>query len=286
MNEVCEGAEKMEKMAKVPDIKKMKNKARWVRQMVLESVAAGGKGHIGGTYSCTDLFVALYYGGILRVDPAKPGWADRDRLLVGKGHACLALYAIFMDLGFIDRSSFDSYGRDGGLGGQLDIEIPGVEYNTGSLGHVLGIAAGMALAAKMDAKDYRAYALMGDAECYEGSIWEAIIFAGEHGLDKLVGIIDRNRLSVTEVLEDDGFFEDFSSKLQLFGWDAYDIDGHSLPEIMEVFEAIKKSQKPVMIIANTIKGKGVSFMENGVHWHHGVPNESELAQARKELESG
>jgi len=165
-------------MGEILNVEEMDNKARWVRQMVLESVATGGKGHIGGTYSCTDLFVALYYGGVLRVDPTNPGWADRDRLLVGKGHACLALYAIFMDLGFIDRSAFDSYGRDGGLGGQLDVGIPGAEYNTGSLGHVLGIAAGMALAAKMDKKDYRAYAMMGDAECYEGSIWEAIIFAG------------------------------------------------------------------------------------------------------------
>ena len=273
----------MQEKISILNVEQMEKKARWVRRMVLESIASGGKGHIGGTYSCTDLLVALYYGGILHVDPSNPGWKGRDRLLIGKGHACLALYAIFVDLGFISRPVFDSYGKDGGLGGQLDTGMPGVEYNTGSLGHFVGVAAGIALAAKMDSAHYRAYALMGDAECYEGSIWEALIFAGQHGLDKLVGIIDRNRLSVTEVLEDDSFFEDFAAKLRAFGWDAYDIDGHSFPEILDVFEAVKKAQKPTMIIANTIKGKGVSFMENGIHWHHGVPNESELALARKEL---
>ncbi len=268
------------------NIEQMERKARWVRQTVLESAASGGKGHLGGTFSCTDLFVALYYGGILRVDPADPEWIDRDRLLIGKGHACLALYTIFMDLGFITSECFDTYGKDGGLGGQLDTSVPGVEYNTGSLGHVLGIAAGIALAAKMDSKHYRAFALMGDAECYEGSVWEALIFAGEHNLHKLIGIIDRNRLSVTDVLDDDSFFENFAAKIRTFGWDAFEIDGHSFPEILDVFEAAKTAQKPVMIIANTIKGKGVSFMENGVKWHHGIPNEDELEIARKELGLG
>lgn len=267
-------------------IKDLEKKARWVRRVVLESIASSGKGHIGGTYSCTDLLVALYYAGILRVDPKNPKWNDRDRLLVGKGHACLALYAIFMDLGFISRERFAQYGQDGGLGGQLDVSVPGVEYNTGSLGHVLGIAAGMALAAKLDVKSYRAYALMGDAECYEGSVWEALMFAGQHKLDKLVGIIDRNRLSVTDVLDDDSFFKDFKAKITTFDWDCHEINGHSFSEILAVFKEAKNARRPVMIIANTIKGKGISFMENGIKWHHGVPSESELELARKELSLG
>lgn len=264
-------------------LKEMEEKARWVRRTVLDTAADTGKGHLGGTYSCTDLLVALYYGGVLRIDPNQPRRPDRDRLLIGKGHACLALYSIFQDLGMISRKRFQSYGQNGGLGGQLDMSIPGVEYNTGSLGHVLGVASGIALAAKMDGHNYRSYALMGDAECYEGSVWEAIIFAGEQRLAQLIGIVDRNRLSVLEVLDDDGFFNDFSVKIRSFGWNYYEINGHSMKEIMDVFGSIKSADKPSMIVANTIKGKGVSFMENQAKWHHGPPDGYELSQARKEL---
>lgn len=265
-------------------IKELEDKALWVRQMVLEATAASGRGHLGGTFSCTDLLVAMYYGSGMKFDPANPRWRDRDRLLVGKGHACLALYAIFLDLDMISRERYDEYGKDGGsLGAQLDTSIPGIEYNTGSLGHVLGVAAGMALASKLDSRDFRAYALMGDAELYEGSIWEAMIFAGEQGLDKLVGIIDRNRLSVTDVLDDEGLFKDLRAKVRAFDWDYYEIDGHSFPEILGVFKEVRNARKPVMITANTVKGKGVSFMEHGIKWHHEVPNETELELARKEL---
>lgn len=264
----------------------LETKARWVRRLVLDTTAATGKGHLGGTYSCTDLLVALYYGGVLNFDPKNPQWQDRDRFLIGKGHACLALYSMFTDLGLMSQERFDSYGVDGGLGGQLDRSIPGVEYNTGSLGHVLGVASGMALAAKMDGKDYRSYALLGDAECYEGSIWEALIFAGEQNLDKLVGIIDRNRLSVLDVLDDEGFFNEFPAKVRSFGWECYEINGHSFHEIFQAFDAVKSSRKPVMILANTIKGKGVSFMENQIKWHHGPPNGDELELARQELSAG
>ena len=267
-------------MDQIDDLPKI---AARVRLQVLEAAAAGGMVHFGGTYSCTDLMVALYYGGLFRMDPGNPRWADRDRLLIGKGHACLALYAILLDLGLISRSLYDSYGKDGGLGCQLDTSIPGVEYNTGSLGHVLGISAGIALAAKLDSGTYRSYALMGDAECYEGSIWEAIIFAGEQGLDKLVGIIDRNRLSVLDVLEDQAFFRAFPRSAGAFGWDCCEIDGHSFPEILDALRYAQSATKPVMIIANTIKGKGVSFMENELKYHSGLPGRSEMEAARQEL---
>ena len=144
------------------ELKELEDKARWVRQMALEATAASGRGHLGGTYSCTDLLVAMYYGGGIRFDPAQPGWPDRDRLLVGKGHACLAFYAIFLDLGMITQERYDEYGVNGGtLGAQLDTSIPGVEYNTGSLGHVLGLAAGIALASKLDSKEYRGLRSLG-----------------------------------------------------------------------------------------------------------------------------
>jgi transketolase len=218
-------------------------------------------------------------------DPANPDAPDRDRLLIGKGHACLAFYSIFLDLGVITQELFDTYGQNGGLGGQLDVSVPGVEYNTGSLGHVLGIAAGIALASQLDDQSYRAVAIMGDAECCEGSVWEAVIFAGQQKLSRLVAIVDRNRLSVTDVLDDDGFFRDFTAKLRGFDWEAYEIDGHSFEEILAVLEKARKTDKPVMIVANTIKGKGISFMENGIKWHHGVPNPAELEIARRELTS-
>jgi len=260
------------------------DKARWVRREVLEAAATAGRGHLGGTFSCTDLFVSLYYGGVLRFDPRNPRWPDRDRLLVGKGHACLALYAIFLDLGMISRKRYEEYGRDGGtLGAQLDITVPGVEYNTGSLGQVAGVAAGIALAAKMDSRQCRAFALMGDAELYEGAVWEAIAFAGEHRLDKLVCIVDRNRLSVTDVVGDDGLFKDFATKLRAFDWDYYEMDGHSFPEILGVAERLKTANKPSMVVANTVKGKGVSFMENEIRWHHAMPGPDQLLLARKEL---
>jgi len=263
--------------------KRLEERALWVRRTVLEAIAERRKGHIGGTYSCVDLLVALYYGGILRFDSAQPAWLDRDRFLIGKGHACLALYAILMDQGFIARERFGEYGVDGGsLGGQLDIRTPGVEYNTGSLGHVLGIGAGIALAAKLDGRDYRAVVMVGDAECYEGSIWEALAFAGQHQLDGLIAIIDRNRLSVMDLLGDDALFAGFGAKVTAFGWDYDEIDGHSFSSILEAFDG-DRSTRPRMILANTIKGKGISFMENGVKWHHGVPNERELAVARREL---
>lgn len=264
-------------------VPELERKARWLRRVALERAVAAGKGHLGGVYSCAELLVALYYGGILRVDPARPSWQERDRFFMGKGHACLGLYPILLDLGFMDQARFDSYGRDGGLGGQLDRTIPGVEYNTGSLGHVLGIAAGVALAAQLDGRSSRTFALLGDAECYEGAIWEALIFAGQRRLDRLVGIIDRNRLSVTDVLDDDSFFKGLPEAVRGFGWDCYEIDGHTFPDLLRTFETVRAAKQPSLIIANTIKGKGVSFMEQSIQWHHGVPDARELELARREL---
>jgi transketolase len=267
------------------DVDALKRKARWVRRTVLDATAATGKGHLGGTYSCTDLLVALYYGGLLRTDPRDPRNPARDRLIVSKGHACLALYAIFLDRGFISIERFREYGRDGGsLGAQLDVSIPGVETNTGSLGHALGIGAGMALAAKMDGLDFRVFALLGDAECTEGSVWEAALFADEHRLDNLIAIVDRNRLSVTDVLDDTGVFGNFTEKLHAFGWECRAVDGHDFPEILAALADARAARRPTMIVANTVKGKGVSFMENGLRWHHSVPTEAEVALARRELE--
>lgn len=265
------------------NIAELEARARRIRLEALEYTIRGKMGHLGGTYSCVELLVALYYGGFMRVDAKRPDWAERDRLILSKGHACLALFPILVDLGFMPRSRLDTYGQDGGLGGQVDVGIPGVDWNTGSLGHALGVGAGMALAARLDKKDFRAYVILGDAEVAEGSVWEAVAFASDLSLSNLVCIIDRNRLSVTEVMEDDSIFRSFRAKLESFGWACREIDGHSFPAIAAALGEARVA--PTMILANTIKGKGVSFMEGVVRWHHGVPTAKELEIARRELGS-
>lgn len=270
---------------RMPRYDELRKKANWIRRQVLETVVETGKGHIGGTFSCTDILVALYYGKILRVDPNNPKWDERDRLILGKGHACLALYNILVDLGFFDISRLQEYGRDGSsLGGQLNIDTPGVEYNTGSLGHALGVGAGMALAAKLNNKDYRVFAIVGDGECAEGSIWESIMFASQHRLNNLIGIIDRNRLSVTDVVEEDDWSGKLDGKLKACGWKCLAINGHSFAEIFSALSSL--NDRPLMIIANTVKGKGVSFMEDGLKWHHSIPTREEFKLAMKELNHG
>jgi transketolase len=264
-------------------ITELERKARDVRLVALEYTVAKGKGHLGGTYSCVDLLVALYYGGTLRVDAKRPDWPERDRFILSKGHACLALYSILVDLGFMVRERLESYGEDGGIGAQLDTSIPGVDWNTGSLGHAVGVAAGMALAARMSRRDSMAFVILGDAEMAEGSVWEAIAFAGDHALGNLVVIIDRNRLSVTQVMEDDSIFRDLRTKMGSFGWSYREVDGHSYSALLDAFALARGSPRPTLILANTIKGKGVSFMESVVKWHHSVPTARELEIARREL---
>jgi len=260
-------------------------KAAEIRLRVLEDAVRAGKGHLGGSFSCVELLVALYYGEFIRISAQDPQDINRDFFIMGKGHACLSLYPILNDLGFLSDERHLEYGENGSsVGGQLDITIPGVEYNTGSLGHALGICAGFALSAKLDGRLSRSVALIGDAECDEGAIWEAVLFAAEHKLHNLVCIVDRNRLSVTKIIDSEVVFGSFVKKMDLFDWDCREIDGHNYKEIFDALEATETSNRPLMILANTIKGKGVSFMESVTKWHHSVPTEHEVQLARKELQ--
>ncbi len=262
----------------------LKDKASKIRIRALENAVRAGKGHLGGSFSCVELLVALYYGGFIKINPKKPNDPDRDYFIMGKGHACLALYPILLDLKFISKERYLEYGANGtSIGGQLDVTIPGVEYNTGSLGHALGICSGIAKSAQLNRQNNLAIALIGDAECDEGSIWEAVMFAAEHKLKNLVCIIDRNRLSVTKFIESEVLFGDFKTKMNLFQWNCHIINGHSYKEIFNAFSKVKNSTRPTMILANTIKGKGVSFMENNVKWHHSIPTKNQIKIARKEL---
>jgi len=268
------------------NIPALQQKAVWVRQQILEAVASSGRGHIGGAFSCADILVALYYGRIMRYEPLHPELGGRDRFILSKGHSCLALYVILSDLGFFSPSELGSLCQHGSmLGGHPDRSIPGVEADTGSLGHGLGIGAGLALGARLDRKDFMTVVLLGDGECYEGSVWEAALFAGHHRLRNLVAIVDRNRQCAMDFTEECNRLEPLADKWQAFGWDAAVIDGHSFEQICSAFEGFRTrvSEKPLVVIANTIKGKGISFMEGNVKWHHGVPAGKELETARREL---
>ena len=268
------------------NVAEAQSRAHWVRHQILEMVSGAGRGHIGGSLSATDILVALYYGRLLRYDPRRPEWERRDRFIMSKGHAAEALYAVLAGVGFFDVELLRTYGEPGSaLGGHVDHHLPGIDVSTGSLGHGLGMAAGLALAAKLDGKDYLSVALMGDGECYEGSVWESAMFAAHHGLDNLVAIVDRNRQITLDFTEDANHLEPFSQKWQSFGWEAFELDGHSFEEILAAWTHVRQrgSKQPMVLIANTTKGKGLSFMEGQLKWHHSVPQGEQLEIAKKEL---
>ena len=264
----------------------LEEKARYLRRQAFGMVMKAGKGHLGGSLSCTEILVALYYGGILRFNPQKPDWEARDRFILSKGHANNTLYVLLADLGFFPVAELSHFAKDGSiLGGHCDTQVPGVEITSGSLGHGLGIASGIALGAKLDSKDYLTFVVLGDGECQEGSIWEAAMFASHQDLNKLVAIVDRNRLSAEEFTENTSRLEPLDGKWRAFGWDVKSVDGHSIDEILLALRDCRnrKSPKPLSIIANTIKGKGISFLENTPRAHHTLPKGDEVVRAKKDL---
>jgi transketolase len=267
-------------------IKYLENKVKWVRNKVLEMTVKAGAGHIGPSFSCAEILGTLYYGGILKFDPQHPRWPQRDRFILSKGQAAVALYAILADLGFLPVSDLSGFTQKGSyLGGHAENTIPGVEAFTGSLGHGLSISAGLALGAKLNNEKWLTVALLGDGECHEGSIWEAAMFAAHHKLNNLIAIVDHNGLCATDFLKTCLEVDPLQKKWEAFGWEAVLVDGHSLSGLLKVFSRLRraKTRKPRVIIALTTKGKGVSFMQNQPLWHYRVPLEKELEIARKEL---
>lgn len=268
------------------EITRLKKRANWVRRQVLQMAVKAGAGHIAPSFSCIDILVALYYGGILHINPKSPKWANRDRFILSKGHAAVALYAILADLEFFSVSELMTFTQQGSrLGGHPENTIPGVEASTGSLGHGLSIGAGLALAAKMDKKDYISVVLLSDGECHEGSVWEAAMFASHHRLNNLVAIIDYNGLSSIDFLKNYLEIEPIKKKWQAFGWKVVMVNGHSFKELLRAFNKLhsRSSNKPSVIIALTTKGKGVSFMEDNPIWQYRVPAGRELEIAKREL---
>ncbi len=267
------------------DINELKKKARQFRHQVLEMCTRAGEGRVASAFSCMEILVALFHGGILHFDIHNLNWDKRDRFIMSKSPGVVGLYPVLADLGFFPGSELEKYCKPDGLGPYGD-NIPGIEAVWGSLGHGLGVGAGLALAGKLDGKKYMTLVLLGDGECYEGSIWEAAMFAGHHQLNNLVGIIDRNRICTIDFTERCLKLEPLEDKWRSFGWDAVSIDGHSFEEIFAAFKDFhtRKSKKPLMIIANTVKGKGVTLLENNPMGHVIIPGGEELKKAREELD--
>jgi transketolase len=266
-------------------ISELRNKAKYVRQEILEMCLRGGEGRIASALSCTEILIALFHGKILRLDPQNPHWENRDRFIMSKSPGTVALYPILSDLGFFPNSDLVNFCQPGGKFGPYGDDIPGIEAVWGSLGHGLGVGAGLALAGKMDLKEYMTVVMLGDGECYEGSIWEAAMFAGHHELNNLVAIIDRNHICTIDFTEKCLRLDPLESKWRDFGWDVITIDGHSFEDIFKAFGDfhIRKSTRPLMIIANTIKGKGISLLENNPMGHVIIPVGAEVEKAREEL---
>jgi len=268
------------------NFKKLIAKSIDLRLQMLESIYASGRGHIGSALSCLDILISLYHGGFLSISPNLVDSPNRDRFILSKGHAAISLYAVLADLGFFNVDELLKMNQGSMLGEHPDFYVNGIEVNSGALGHGLGVACGMALAAKIDRLSYRTVVLVGDGECHEGSIWEAAMFANHHRLNNLICIVDRNNFCVFGNTEEVNRLEPFVSKWEAFGWEVVETDGNDIPMLIQTFNRIEERgcSSPLVVIANTVKGKGVSFMAGDHKWHHGSLTEELFQLAKKELE--
>ena len=271
-------------MAKV-DYDKLKSIATEIRKSIIVSTHAAGSGHPGGSLSAAEILTVLYFHK-MRIDPQNPKWEGRDRFVLSKGHAAPVLYGALAERGFFDKSELLKLRHTNAmLQGHPEMKnIPGVEMSTGSLGQGFSSSIGMSLAAKLDKKDTRLYVLLGDGEMQEGIVWEAAMAAGHYKLDNLTGFLDYNGLQIDGTNDEVMRVDPLTDKWRSFGWNVIEIDGHSFEEIIDALEKAENTKdQPTMIIAKTIKGKGVSFMENAVGWHGNAPKKEEAELALKEL---
>jgi transketolase len=272
----------------VPDADWLKRKAQELRITILQMVIRAGSGHIGGAYSAMDLVTALYFR-VLKHDPSDPSWEGRDRLVYSKGHTCLALYTALAEAGYFRPSRLKEFLVDGGLlaGHPERGQTPGVEVTTGSLGHGLPLANGIAMGLKMDGGEQRVITVMGDGECNEGSNWEAFMCSAQFRLDNLTAVIDNNKLESLAPTSEIMAIEPMAEKLRAFGWGVREIDGHNMSEIVEALESTPfEPGKPSAVVAHTVKGRGVSFMEGVTKWHQRGLTTEEAETAFSELARG
>lgn len=262
----------------------VESKCREMRKLIFAQAYAAKGAHMGAAFSVTDILGTLYFGGVLRYRPDDPWWEDRDRLILSKGHAGVALYAALALAGYFDADYLKTFCQPGSsLGGHPKIrEVPGVEASTGALGHGLSFGIGIAYANKADNRQSHTYVILGDGECQEGSIWEGALSAPTLGLDNLTVVVDHNKLQAMDALETIVQMKPFADKWKAFGWNVVEIDGHDPDEIRQAL-LIRERGKPTVIVAHTVKGKGVSFMENVPIWHYRMPDEKELSVLFREL---
>ena len=269
-------------------MKKLIEISHQARKTMIEVLIKAGCGHPGGAFSCIDLLVALYFSA-MQIDPRRPVWPERDRFILSKGHSSVALYTVLHLRGFFGLKELMTFRQDGSpfCGHPVMEKVAGIEMNTGSLGHGLSVGVGLALSAKLDARKFRTFVLMGDGETQEGAIWEAAMSANHYRLDNLIGIVDRNRLQIDGFTEDLMSLEPYRKKWEAFGWSTQEIDGHNFEDVLKTLGSLPfEPGRPSMIIANTIKGKGISFMENRNEWH-GKPLSGEFAKkAKREVSRG
>jgi len=247
-----------------------------IRRHGIEMTHLSKGSHIGSILSVSDI-VAVLYADVANVDPSDPEHDGRDRIILSKGHAGAAMYAALAEKGFFDIAELSTHYADGSrLSGHVSHKgVPGVEFSTGSLGHGLSVAAGMAYAAKKDGKSHRVFVILGDGECDEGSVWEAALVANHYKLDNLVAVIDHNRMQSLDFCEDTIALEPFADKWRAFGWTVLTVDGHDHDQLRTAFADAQASPGPTAILAETVKGKGISFMENEILWHYRFPHEGE-----------
>jgi len=268
----------------------LRDKTYQAKRKVLDMVVRAGMGHLSSAFSCAEILSILYYDA-MNVDPCNPSWIQRDRLVISKNHASIMQYPILADLGFFDVPELETFltpimNQRYYLGSHAKLSIPGVDFAGGSLGIGLGVAAGIAYAAKVDGNAYLTFCLLGDGECCEGSVWEAAMFAAHYSLDNLIAIVDRNQLAITDFTENMLALEPFAEKWQSFGWETRTCDGHNIGELLDCLQDVRNRQisRPLCIIANTVKGKGIGFIENKLNWHGAAPKQDNIDKAYAELE--
>lgn len=267
------------------DVSELKSMARIIRTDILKMIHAARSGHPGGSLSAADIVTALYFN-VLDVDSEQPRWEDRDRFILSKGHCCPVLYACLARRGFFDVNELATLRKYGSkLQGHPDMnKCPGIDMTSGSLGNGIGCAVGMAIAGKVQQKEYKVFVMLGDGECQEGVVWEAAMCAAHHKLANLVAIVDVNGLQILDTTDKVMNIEPLADKWRSFGWKVLEMDGHDMAQVVATLNDAKAIEGPVVVLARTIKGKGVSFMEGVAKWHGAAPSDEELAKAIREVE--
>ncbi|OXC92275.1 transketolase [Achromobacter sp. KAs 3-5] len=265
----------------------LREKARHIRLETIRLIEIAKVGHYSSVFSCAEIFAALYYD-VMRLRHGEPQWPDRDRFLMGKGHAAVGLFPVLADLGFIDRELLDGYTRLGSpLGDHPDMsKVPGVDFSSGSIGHALSNGVGMAVGGRMNGRDFNVFVMLGDGEMQEGQVWEAALFAAHNRLSRLIAIVDRNGYQLDGKVDDVMGVESLKEKWQAFGWEVHEVDGHNLAELTGLLRRLRDDDsraRPACVIARTVKGKGVSYMETEPGWHLGYLAPQDAQSAVEEI---